>query len=465
MPGRPGERGGPGLGAERSRWLMRPPARRRVSELGAQAERERNVLRVDAPVDASQVGDRGADRRTRRGPGAQPARRAAGRRAVAWPASVERRQPVERRAAELGVGTRTPALGRPVHGRRRPVPRRPLLVSPRPPPSSCATSGRRRRPGGRTGRAAGPTAGGGSGPGRRRSTGSCPAARRRRTGTGSWRPRGGTAPVARRVAAARATRTTPSSSGWRSASRTSARNSPSSSRKSTPRVRERDLARAHGALPPPTSDTARRAVVRRPERRPAHEPAGGEAEARRRVDPGGLEGGVGVERRGAGPAAAGRASSCPRPAGPTSSRWWPPAAATSSAKRANGWPRTSARSGAGGQRRDRAGGGGSGHGARPGSDVDQLGDGVRHGAPRGGRPARPRGSRRWATTTAGQSSASTSETIPGTGADRAVEPELADEPDALDRRSGESPVATRSADGDGRSRPEPDLAHAPTAPG
>ena len=34
----------------------------------------------------------------------------------------------------------------------------------------------------------------------------------------------------------------------------------------------------------------------------------------------------------------------PAPGGPTNSRWWPPAAATSSARRACGWPRTSAMS-------------------------------------------------------------------------------------------------------------------------
>ena len=37
----------------------------------------------------------------------------------------------------------------------------------------------------------------------------------------------------------------------------------------------------------------------------------------------------------------------PAPGGPTSSRLWPPAAAISSARRASGWPRTSARSGCG----------------------------------------------------------------------------------------------------------------------
>ena len=37
----------------------------------------------------------------------------------------------------------------------------------------------------------------------------------------------------------------------------------------------------------------------------------------------------------------------PAPGGPVSSRWWPPAAATSRAKRPSGWPRTSARSGGG----------------------------------------------------------------------------------------------------------------------
>ena len=55
----------------------------------------------------------------------------------------------------------------------------------------------------------------------------------------------------------------------------------------------------------------------------------------------------------------------PAPAGPTISRWWPPAAATSRARRPNGWPRTSARSGAFGGSSSSGPRGRSGHGPCP----------------------------------------------------------------------------------------------------
>ena len=87
---------------------------------------------------------------------------------------------------------------------------------------------------GRTGRAAARTGGAGSAPAGARSTGTRPDRPPGRTGTGSSRPPGGSAPGCVADAAARATRTTPSSSGCRSASITCGGNSASSSRKSTP---------------------------------------------------------------------------------------------------------------------------------------------------------------------------------------------------------------------------------------
>ena len=55
----------------------------------------------------------------------------------------------------------------------------------------------------------------------------------------------------------------------------------------------------------------------------------------------------------------------PAPGGPTNSRWCPPAAASSSARRASGWPRTSAMSGDAGGGWPATGSRWSGHGSSP----------------------------------------------------------------------------------------------------
>ena len=72
----------------------------------------------------------------------------------------------------------------------------------------------------------------------------------------------------------------------------------------------------------------------------------------------------------------------PAPGGPSSRRWWPPAAATSTARRAETWPRTSARSGGA----SGATGSAPARPARPrrvaGEHGDQLGQGVAPSGPR-----------------------------------------------------------------------------------
>ena len=82
---------------------------------------------------------------------------------------------------------------------------------------------------------------------------------------------------------ARTTTSSPSSSGWRSASSATRENSPSSSRKSTPRW-ARVSSPGVGPGPPPTSAAGGRAVVRCAERRAPREPA---APARPRRPPSG----------------------------------------------------------------------------------------------------------------------------------------------------------------------------------
>ena len=132
-------------------------------------------------------------------------------------------------------------------------------------------------------------------------------------------------------------RTTRSSSGWRSASSALGANSPSSSRKSTPRCASVTSPGRARPLPPPTSAAVDAVWCgarngRRPTRRPpTGSPGGG-------VDAGDLERLGGGRAAGGSWRGAGRASSCRCPAGRTNSRWWPPAAATSSAWRANGEP-------------------------------------------------------------------------------------------------------------------------------
>ena len=71
-----------------------------------------------------------------------------------------------------------------------------------------------------------------------------------------WPRPAGTGPGNVTVARARQTRTTPSSSGWRSASSTVGGNSPSSSRNSTPPWAQRDLPGRMAPVPPPMSATA-----------------------------------------------------------------------------------------------------------------------------------------------------------------------------------------------------------------
>ena len=87
----------------------------------------------------------------------------------------------------------------------------------------------------------------------------------------------------------RATVTSPLSSGWRSASITSARNSGNSSRKSTPAVGPAELAGPHLAAAAAEQARLARVVVRRGERRPHQHPVAGLERPGQRVDGGELE--------------------------------------------------------------------------------------------------------------------------------------------------------------------------------
>ena len=166
------------------------------------------------------------------------------------------------------------------------------------------------------------------------------------------------------VPTARATRTTPSSSGWRSASRTCWANSASSSRNSTPLHAAEISPGRIVALPPPTSATddapwwgARKGAWRTSPPGGSPNPA---AEWTRVVSSA-----CRSESGGSRPGSREASIVLPAPGGPSRRRWWPPAAATSRAKRPTGWPRTSARSGTRGT--GTAGGevGPSGHGCSP----------------------------------------------------------------------------------------------------
>ncbi len=85
------------------------------------------------------------------------------------------------------------------------------------------------------------------------------------------------------VALARLTRTTPSSSGWRSPSSTGAMNSASSSRNSTPWFARLSSPGRIDAPPPPTSETIDELWCGAAERWVADQPAARQAHARRRV--------------------------------------------------------------------------------------------------------------------------------------------------------------------------------------
>ena len=143
-------------------------------------------------------------------------------------------------------------------------------------------------------------------------------------------------------ARARTTVTRPSSSGWRSASRVSRRNSGSSSRKRTP-LCARLASPGRGGLPPPIRPAVLVPVCGLRKGRRRTRPAGGSSAAREWI----LVTSIASARVSGGRSAGRRRASMvlPEPGGPRKSRLWPPAAATSSARLAVSWPRTSARSG------------------------------------------------------------------------------------------------------------------------
>lgn len=142
-------------------------------------------------------------------------------------------------------------------------------------------------------------------------------------------------------ARARTTLTIPSSSGWRSASSVSRRNSGSSSKNRTPLcARLASPGRAEG--PPPIMPTVEVPVCGLRNGRSSISPAGGSSAASDQI----LVTSIASARasRGSRPGRRRASIVLPEPGGPRSSRLWPPAAAISSALFAPDWPRTSARS-------------------------------------------------------------------------------------------------------------------------
>ena len=159
----------------------------------------------------------------------------------------------------------------------------------------------------------------------------------------------------------------PSSSGCRIASSTDGANSPNSSRKRTPRLARLTSPGRSTPLPPPVSETgeavwwgARNGGARAVGPLGSGSPTAERMRATSRASS--------VASGGSRPGRRLASMVFPAPGGPTMSRWWAPAAATSSAWRAMTWPRTSARSGAGGSPLPddtSAAGGRSGHGSSP----------------------------------------------------------------------------------------------------
>ena len=147
----------------------------------------------------------------------------------------------------------------------------------------------------------------------------------------------------RTLPTARATTSSPSSSGWRSASERGTLELRELVEQQHTAMREARLTRPQ---PRAAADDRRRrrAVVRRAKRRVADQRM---VRDRRGPRPNGCASprAPAPPRAAAGfPAAGARASSCRFPAGPPSSRLCRPAAASSSARRPRSWPRTSARS-------------------------------------------------------------------------------------------------------------------------
>ncbi len=147
--------------------------------------------------------------------------------------------------------------------------------------------------------------------------------------------------------------TSPSSSGWRSASRTWRRNSGSSSRKSTPWCAS-ETSPGRGMLVPPTRPASEMEWCGARKGRSARRP-------RSRSSPATLWTTVASSassKPSAGRMPGSRRASMvfPLPGGPKRSRLWPPAAAISRARLAASCPATSARSSAAGGSRRRGGG-------------------------------------------------------------------------------------------------------------
>ena len=318
-------------------------------------------------------------------------------------------------------------------GRRRPGRRRRRSARRRRDRAGRRRSGAARRRAGRSGRAAARTAAGRSAAGRRRRTRTSPggppphghglvaATSRKRAGSTAW-------------LWARETRITPSSSGSRSPSSAAGANSPSSSRNSTPPW-ARQISPGPQRRRAAADEGDRRAgVVRRPERRRGDEPAARHRHAGRRVDHRGGERRRRGRAAGAGRAGAGRASSCPSPAGRRAAggdrrRRRSPAPGGRPAGRARRPGRAAA------ARRCRvAGPGSSGHGASPVERGDDLGQ--RRGDPHAARATRrgPRRSTRTGTTAIDVAEHGHHRGDAGHPAQRAVEAELADEAVARRRR-------------------------------
>ena len=366
----------------------------------------------------------------------------------------ERGELVEQRAVQARVEP-AGALDRARVGRRPPAPRRRCSARRRPGRAARRPPVAAPRRAGRSGRAAGRTGAGGSAAAPRSSHSQDPggppphghgldaATSRKRAGSTAW-------------VAARATRMTPSSSGSRSPSSTVGANSAISSRNRTPPWARLISPGRSEDEPPPTRATTELVWC-------------GARNGGTRTKP---PRGIGIpaaewiivactaSSRSSGGSSPGRRWASivlPEPGEPTISRWWPPAAAISSARRATGWPRTSARSGGTGSSTPADGPGSSGHSARPRSaattsarvDADAHAAGGRH-VGLGRRRARHDDD------AVGQHGDHRSHA--GDPPHRAVEPQLADEREVVRRTWRELLVGEEDPDGHGEVEPGPDLA-------
>ena len=253
-------------------------------------------------------------------------------------------------------------------------------------------------------------------------------------------------------ARARVTRTTPSSSGWRSPSRTAGWNSPTSSKNSTPPLASETSPGRMLAVPPPTMATSDAVWcgARRGGRRTSPSGSGRPAaewiivvsNARSRP------------RAGSRPGRRWASMVLPAPGGPSRRRWWPPAAAASMARRAMTWPRTSARSGSAASAPTSGAGAGGGHGA-PRASTSTSSDRLRADRTSRRATSAASASHPGGTTGVDSSSAATSGTTPGTLRTEPSSPSSPRKASPCTASAGTASAATRTPTAMARSSPAP----------